>query len=278
MFSQPTTQALAAALVADGCSANWLISTLPTQDPRSEVNRLVDLGFLHLALCPDDGVRIEVCRRVVELVDDPHLGPLTRAWAALHGEHRGAHPTTRPLTGRLPEGTAHAILPLPLYPGTVADRAISQRPIATFAGARDALDAEPPASPSLPHARWVPFRAPLVLAWPDHAVFQPVGSESPCHSTDARLASDLTRYAATLHSLATPAEATTLAHVVHQLRLGVTDSHAARRLGISERHYRRLVASVMQSVSATSRWQAAARIEAGRWDYLATRNRRPRSE
>lgn len=57
--------------------------------------------------------------------------------------------------------------------------------------------------------------------------------------------------------------------MVQQLREGVTDTHAARRLGMSERHYRRHVASVMQTVSASSRWQAAARIEAGQWPYRA---------
>jgi DNA-binding CsgD family transcriptional regulator len=52
--------------------------------------------------------------------------------------------------------------------------------------------------------------------------------------------------------------------VLDQLCTGNTDSHAARRLGISLRTYRRRVASIMQELGAESRFQAGAlAVEAG---------------
>lgn len=52
--------------------------------------------------------------------------------------------------------------------------------------------------------------------------------------------------------------------VLDQLCAGNTDSHAARRLGISLRTYRRRVASIMQELGAESRFQAGAlAVEAG---------------
>ena len=52
--------------------------------------------------------------------------------------------------------------------------------------------------------------------------------------------------------------------VLTQLCAGNTDSHAARRLGISLRTYRRRVATIMQELGAESRFQAGAlAVEAG---------------
>ena len=52
--------------------------------------------------------------------------------------------------------------------------------------------------------------------------------------------------------------------VLTQLCAGNTDSHAARRLGISLRTYRRRVASIMRELGAESRFQAGAlAVEAG---------------
>jgi len=52
--------------------------------------------------------------------------------------------------------------------------------------------------------------------------------------------------------------------ILTQLCAGNTDSHAARRLGISLRTYRRRVASIMQELGAESRFQAGAlAVEAG---------------
>lgn len=52
--------------------------------------------------------------------------------------------------------------------------------------------------------------------------------------------------------------------ILIQLCAGNTDSHAARRLGISLRTYRRRVASIMQELGAESRFQAGAlAVEAG---------------
>lgn len=264
--TDPSGFTLAAALVADGCPAQWLVTATarPGVDAPAEVNRLADLGFVRLVLS-EAGVTVRVREQVRDLSGHRLLGPVVRAWAALH---RAAHePQPRPLPAHPPRGAAAAVVPLPLGDDLLIRQAMAERPPTTLAGVGSDGGFELPRT--LGHARWVPFPAPLVLAWRGRlAVYQPVESHRRA-TADPQLVDDLAGFAEALHRFSIGLETITLLHVVQQLREGVTDTHAARRLGMSERHYRRHVASVMQTVSASSRWQAAARIEAGQWPYRA---------
>lgn len=267
MLSKTAESLLSAAITADGCPAWWLISAvnLAETDPQDELQHLVDRGLLRLVLCPQDSVRVCGNKNLRNLTEHPNLGPLVLAWQELHG-HRTRKERSEPTIKRLPQSGGWAVIPAKLGDTVLVRRLMTQQPTTTVSGLCISREGTPKRHSHLAQARWVPFTTPLVLAWPNNrAIYRPCGAQKTQATRDEKLAEGLLVFAKTLYRLAAEPQDAIIACIIQELNSGHSDRQAAKRLGMSERQFRRYVATIMHKTSASSRWQAATRIESGRW-------------